>query len=320
MTRLAARLLPDGGRLHLQDGPIDLIVQAWGSAEAVAVAYRAARDRAGSILDELCQELPALRRRCRPGDAPLLGAVARRMQDAVAPFAADVFITPMAAVAGAVAQEVLGAMCASASLARAYVNNGGDIAVHLAPGEALTAGLVDRPDRPSLFATTMLRAEQDVRGVATSGWRGRSHSLGIADAVTVLARTAAEADAAATVIANAVDLPGHPAINRVPCREVDPDSDLGDLPVTRAVGVLAHGEVRTALERGIDCAQGLAARGLIRAAAAHLQGCTVVTPGFAPPVVRGGVAGIGARGSGQALVEGERGRVFQGWSAAAGSV
>ena len=40
-----------------------------------------------------------------------------------------------------------------------------------------------------------------VRGVATSGWRGRSHSLGIADSVTVLAATAAMADAAATVIA-----------------------------------------------------------------------------------------------------------------------
>ena len=52
-----------------------------------------------------------------------------------------------------------------------------------------------------------------MRGIATSGWRGRSFSLGIADAVTVLAATAAEADAAATVIANAVDLPGHPAID-----------------------------------------------------------------------------------------------------------
>ena len=32
------------------------------------------------------------------------------------------------------------------------------------------------------------------RGVATSGWRGRSHSLGIADSVTVVARNAAAAD------------------------------------------------------------------------------------------------------------------------------
>jgi ApbE superfamily uncharacterized protein (UPF0280 family) len=110
MTRLTARLLPDGRRLHLQDGPIDLIVQAWGPPETVALAYRAARHRAAFILDELCTELKLLRRPARPQDAPLHGPVARRMQRAVAPYAPAMFITPMAAVAGAVAEEVLGAM------------------------------------------------------------------------------------------------------------------------------------------------------------------------------------------------------------------
>jgi len=276
MTRLAARLLPDGRRLHLQDGPIDLIVQAWGAPDSVALAYRAARDDAALILDELCAELTLLRRPARPDDASLQGTVARRMQRAVAPYADAMFITPMAAVAGAVAEEVLGALCAAAPLARAYVNNGGDIALYLAPGEALSAGLVDRPDRPSLFGRVTLRAEDGVRGVATSGWRGRSHSLGIADAVTVLAKTAAAADAAATVIANAVDLPGHPAVRRVPCARVDPDSDLGEIPVTRDVGPLAETEIRLALSRGLARAHQLAARNLIRAAALHLQGTTAL--------------------------------------------
>ena len=79
-----------------------------------------------------------------------------------------------------------------------------------------------------------------VRGIATSGWRGRSFSLGIADAVTVLAATAAKADAAATIIANAVDLPNHAAITRVPAREIAPDNDLGERLVTRAVGISAR--------------------------------------------------------------------------------
>ncbi|MBV8703971.1 MAG: UPF0280 family protein, partial [Acetobacteraceae bacterium] len=87
MTRLAARLLADGRRLHLQDGPIDLIVQAWGPPESVALAYHAARHRAASILDELCAELTLLRRPVRPDDVPLQGVVARRMQRAVAPYA-----------------------------------------------------------------------------------------------------------------------------------------------------------------------------------------------------------------------------------------
>lgn len=275
MTRLAARLLSDGRRLHLNDGPIDLVIEAWGEPAAIAAAYRAATARAEKILDELCAELPLLRRRATPADAAARSPVARRMQRAVAPYCDAVFITPMAAVAGAVAEEVLGAMCAAASLARAYVNDGGDIALHLAPGERLTAGLVDRPDRPGLFARAVIAAEDAVRGIATSGWRGRSHSLGIADAVTVLADTAAAADAAATVIANAVDLPAHPGITRVPCASIDPDSDLGDLPVTRTVAPLTDAEKTTALGHGATCARRLLARGLIRAAALHLQGVTV---------------------------------------------
>ena len=274
MTRLAARLLPDGRRLHLNDGPIDLIIEAWGEQSAIAAAYRAATTRAATILDELCLELPLLRRRATPEDPVAQSVVARRMQAAVRPYCEALFITPMAAVAGAVAEEVLGAMCAAASLARAYVNDGGDIALHLAPGERLSAGLVDRPDRPSLFARAVLAAEDGVRGIATSGWRGRSHSLGIADAVTVLADTAAQADAAATVIANAVDLPGHKGVARVPCATIDPDSDLGDLPVTRAVENLTEADKRIALDSGAACARRLRARGLIRAAALHLQGVT----------------------------------------------
>ena len=198
------------------------------------------------------------------------------MQAAVAPHAVDMFITPMAAVAGAVAEEVLAAMLDAADLPRAYVNDGGDIALHLAPGERMAAGLVDRPDRPSLFARAVIEAAAPVRGIATSGWRGRSHSLGIADAVTVLADTASAADAAATVIANAVDLPGHPAIRRVPCREIDPDSDLGDRPVTRAVAKLSHDEIESALAHGAAVARALQHRGLVRAAALHLQGVTVI--------------------------------------------
>lgn len=283
MTRLAARLLPDGRRLHLNDGPIDLVIEAWGDPAATAAAYRAATARAATILDELCLELPLLRRRATFNDAPAQSVVSRCMQRAVAPYCDALFITPMAAVAGAVAEDVLGAMCAASPLARAYVNDGGDIALHLAPGERLTAGLVDRPDRPGLFARAVLAAEDGVRGIATSGWRGRSHSLGIADAVTVLADTAAAADAAATVIANAVDLPGHPGVTRVPCATIDPDSDLGDLPVTRAVEKLAEADKAMALDGGMACARRLLARGLIRAAALHLQGVTVTVGPRADP-------------------------------------
>jgi ApbE superfamily uncharacterized protein (UPF0280 family) len=268
--------LADGRRLHLQDGPIDLIVEAHGSETNLRVAYDAAARRFTGLLDELCGELPMLRQAADPVRCLLQGLVARRMHAAVAPFAADHFITPMAAVAGSVAEEILGAMVGAARLERAYVNNGGDIALYLADRERFTVGLMDRPDDHGLMRTMIIRADDPTRGVATSGRHGRSFSLGIADAVTVLARTASQADAAATIIANAVDLPGHPAIVRCPAQDLQPDSDLGARLVTRDVGGLSDVEIEDALEAGADKARQLLAVGLIDGAALRLHGETVV--------------------------------------------
>jgi ApbE superfamily uncharacterized protein (UPF0280 family) len=278
--------LADGRRLHLQDGPIDLIVEARGSEANLRAAYNAAVHRFTGLLDELCDELPALRRAADPACCLLKGPVARRMHEAVAPFAADHFITPMAAVAGSVAGEILDAMIREAPLDRAYVNNGGDIALHLADGEQFRVGLMDRPDQFGLMRTMVIGAGDPTRGVATSGRHGRSFSLGIADAVTALARTAAQADAAATIIANAVDLPGHPLIVRCPADDLQPDSDLGARLVTRDVGRLEECEIDTALDAGADKARALLASGLITGAALNLQGQTrvIALKGFSASV------------------------------------
>jgi ApbE superfamily uncharacterized protein (UPF0280 family) len=276
MTRLPQiAWLSDGRRLHLQDGPIDLIVEARGEPGEVRVAYEAAAHRFTGLLDELCAELPELRRSA-VARSSLKGLVARRMDAAVAPHAADGFITPMAAVAGSVAEEILGAMLNAATLDRAYVNNGGDIALHLGKGEHFSVGLMDRPDRDGVMRTIRVDADDPVRGIATSGRHGRSFSLGIADAVTVLAATASQADAAATVIANAVDLPGHPAIIRKPANELQPDSDLNARLVTRDVGELSQSEITKALESGAECARQLFDRGLIEGAVLQLCGDMLV--------------------------------------------
>jgi uncharacterized protein len=269
-------LLSDGKRLHLQDGPIDLIIEANGQQDQVRAAYEAAISRFTGLLDELCAELGELRKAAETQRCRLTGIVAQRMHAAVAPFAADHFITPMAAVAGSVAEEILGAMVKAADFDRAYVNNGGDIALHLAQGQHFNIGLIDRPDRLGVMRTMTIEAGDASRGIATSGRHGRSFSLGIADAVTVLARTASQADAAATIVANAVDLPGHPAIVRCPAQDLQPDSDLGARLVTRDVGQLSHQDIETALEAGAASARELLAKGLIEAAALRLHGETVV--------------------------------------------
>ncbi|MGB7601338.1 MAG: UPF0280 family protein [Candidatus Sulfotelmatobacter sp.] len=272
-SRAQIRMLPDGRRLHMHDGPIDLIVEAFGEVAEVEHAYRAACDRFPSVLDELCEELATLRQPWRH-DLTFHGPIACRMVQAVAPHGRSTFITPMAAVAGAVAEEILASMTANAKLAKAYVNNGGDIALHLASGEEFSVGMVERPDRPSLFGTLRIHAAHPIRGIATSGWRGRSFSLGIADAVTVLARSAADADAAATIIANAIDLPGSEKIGRVRARELAPDSDLGKRLVTQSVAQLSLAEIHQALDAGAIVAGHLWDRRLIATAALRLQGET----------------------------------------------
>jgi uncharacterized protein len=277
MTRLPQiALLGDGKRLHLQDGPIDLIVEASGRDAEVRAAYDAAVHRFTGLLDQLCAELAELRKAAHPTHCSLEGAVARRMHAAVAPFAADQFITPMAAVAGSVAEEILGVMLAVTDLKRAYVNNGGDIALHLEAGEQFSIGLMDRPDHLGVMRTFLIDASNPSRGIATSGRHGRSFSLGIADAVTVLAKTASRADAAATIVANAVDLPTHHAIVRCPANELQPDTDLGPRLVTRGVGALSSSDIARALAAGETVARKLLADGLIDGAALCLCGEMVV--------------------------------------------
>jgi hypothetical protein len=271
-------MLPDGRRLHLHDGPIDLIIGADGAPQALSLAYEAAARRFVSVLDELCGELPLLRSQAPKNSLRPRGVVAQRMFAAIEPYCEDCFVTPMAAVAGSVAEEILGSMTVATNLDRAYVNNGGDIAVHLADSCRYKIGMVERPDRPSLFGSLEITAADSVRGIATSGWRGRSFSLGIADAVTVLADRASAADAAATVIANAVNLPDHPGITRIPACEISPDSDLANLLVTRGVEPLSRFEIDAALENGVRVATLLRERGLIHSAALCLQKCVRVLP------------------------------------------
>lgn len=267
-----ARILPDGQRLHLQHGPSDLIVFAEGDR---ACAYDAAIARFETIIAEVVAELPALRGRVSSSTPPPERAVARRMHDATVPFFSGQYLTRMAAVAGAIADEVLVAMMNAAPLDRAYVNNGGDIALHLAPGQTFRTAMKGHDGRD--LGEIEIAAQDKVRGIATSGRHGRSLSMGIADSVTVLSCCAARADVAATLIANAVDIADHPAIARRPAHDVVDDSDLGDLPVVTACGPLDATACSAALAKGRLLAERFQSQGLIAGAGLFLQDAASTT-------------------------------------------
>ena len=273
-ARLAAN------RWQFQHGPIDLVVDVEAPAALQDHSIRDCWDAFQDVLPQLVAELPALRRASSERGA-LRGPVARRMALACAPYADEVFITPMAAVAGSVADELIGVFHRT-GVRRASINNGGDIALHLARGEAYTVGIwsqIASAPRENggagLDGRFVVDADMPVRGIATSGWRGRSLSLGIADSVTVLANSAAAADAAATLIGNAVNCEA-PGIVRAPASQVKDDSDLGDRLVTVDVPALAPAAIAAALARGRRAAMRWRDRGLIHAAALFLQGSVEV--------------------------------------------
>jgi len=254
MQSAQAAMLPDGRRLHLHHGPIDLIIEAWGRNKQAA--YEQATARFKNLLQELVDELPVLRSPMEP-DRIFKGPIARRMQDAISPYQ-EVFVTPMAAVAGAVADEVLTVMKEGNALDKAYVNNGGDSAFHVSGTQKIEATIA-----ASTAGKIVIDSGDPFRGVATSGWSGRSYSLGIADNVSVVAKNAAAADVAATLISNAVDIPGHKAIDRATAISLMPDSDLGEKLVTTDVGELSPLEIDGALINGAEFADGLRQRDLI---------------------------------------------------------
>ena len=261
-----------GDRLHLHHGPIDIVMKVWGTPDAMRAATRAATRAFPRILPTLAEELKELRKPISKGPK-VKGSIAARMVAACEPFA-DEYITPMAAVAGSVAEAPLEVMLKATQLDKAYVNDGGDIALHLTPGHTLTFGLAgdfSGGKIPKLNGKLVLTHDLGIAGIATSGAQGRSFSLGIADSVTVLAASASVADAAATLIANAVNIESD-TIERIPADELDVDTDLGKLLVTSDIGKLTTEQIETALDSGAKVAEAYLARGLISGAVLMLRG------------------------------------------------
>lgn len=277
LKQLVSKSEPDAARFHLQHGPIDIIATLEGDRSQIVSAIQAVWSRFETILPELVRELPLLRTDTHLIERSAIfpeGKVARRMFNAVQPFAVS-FITPMAAVAGSVADELLD-LVSRFDLRKALFNNGGDIAIFVGAGQIASVQLLAPQGMLHLGSNdSPFRA-----GVATSGWSGRSFSLGIADAVTVVAATASEADAAATVIANAVgQFTRHSAIERRRANELKDDSDLGCRWVTMRVGRLPQLLVAEALAQGEMKAQQLLKAGLIQAASLSLQEESVIVTG-----------------------------------------
>jgi len=251
-------------RLFLNHGPIDIVLEAFGKDKPLA--YEKAKKYFSTLLNELVLDMDLLKKEVVP-HRHFNNKISQSMQNATEKFYPD-FITPMAAVAGSVADNILNVLVKDTKLEKAYVNNGGDVSFYLTENQTVKSSLASIPN-----IIAEIDYKDKSRGIATSGWRGRSFSLGIADSVTVLADNAAMADAAATMIANSVNIKNHPSIIKKPAEEIYEDSDLKNLMVTVEVGDLKQSEIEDALKNGNEVGKKYLENGLINAALIELHNC-----------------------------------------------
>ena len=251
-------------RLFLNHGPIDIVLEAFGKDKPLA--YEKAKKYFSTLLNELVLDMDLLKKEVVP-HRNFNNKISQSMQNATEKFYPD-FITPMAAVAGSVADNILNVLVKDTKLEKAYVNNGGDVSFYLTENQTVKSSLASIPN-----IIAEINYKDNSRGIATSGWRGRSFSLGIADSVTVLADNAAMADAAATMIANSVNIQNHPLIIKKPAEEIYEDSDLKNLMVTVEVGDLKQSEIEDALRNGNEVGKKYLENGLINSALIELHNC-----------------------------------------------
>jgi ApbE superfamily uncharacterized protein (UPF0280 family) len=256
-------------RIDLTDGGLAASIVVDASPGAVEAARRAASAVFVGLAARLAVEVEASRVPARPDGTTLVDPLFRRMWRAVRPFS-DVPVAPIVARDGAIAEEILAAVTAAAHLDRAVVTVGGAVALHLTPGFGFRAGLPLAAGEPA--ATVEVRPGDMVRGIGTAAGAELRPLFGIAETVTVSAQTAARAAAAAAVIADSVDLPGHSAVTRVPADLLDPGSPWGARPVVRAVGRLDADDVAAALAAGRMSAERMIEAGTISGCVVALRG------------------------------------------------
>lgn len=267
------RTLEDG-RVFVDYGPASMVITARRDGvdlpELASQAFPLIRDS----LREIAEALPILRQYPRDGDFSGLSGLPLVMAEAVLA-TGEPTLTPMAAVAGTMADTVADWIYARGADFVA-VNNGGDIALRLAPGQQLRMGIL--PDlEGSISQVITIRSEDGIGGVCTSGLGGRSLTRGIASSVSVFAARCAVADACATHIANCSYIDS-PRVHTCLAGEIEPESDIAGLTIVSAVEKLTEEEAERGLAQIRAEAEKQLRRGNLLFAAGDIQGRQVWIP------------------------------------------
>ena len=277
MVDRRVEVLPGGKAVLVENGPLRLVIQAFSGAVTETDLVKEAAEYAFDCLDRVAQSLPLLKKRHGFITISPPHEIAGVMLESVR-LIGDEDLTPMAAVAGTIADFVADWIFYR-GVSRVIVDNGGDIAVRLKSGEVTNIGFRPSVDSPEITHVVQLHAKFSSWGINTSGMGGRSLTRGIASAVTVFAQNSSVADAAATAVANACYAEDQ-NIHQLPALAVDPHTDLGNMPVTVSADGISKETVEKALENGLQAAERLMGRDIIRGAVIVVADKIVLTAGF----------------------------------------
>jgi ApbE superfamily uncharacterized protein (UPF0280 family) len=260
--------------MFLEIGPASLVIIGEKNGEPYEFQKEKLVQKVKSILGEIREYLPVLKQKAyKIKNTKHMPDVPRKMVEAVKAID-EASLTPMAAVAGSVA-DAMKEFLKNEGVDLVSVNNGGDISIFNKKGRGLKIDIGDIHTGES--SPYMLNIEQLIDyGLATSGFGGRSFTLGLADIVTVVAATGAVADAAATFICNCTNTESG-QITRKKASEVDPLTDIPDDNVTIRIGELNEEDILKALENGLDIATNIKKQKHIYDAIIKLQGHMVTT-------------------------------------------
>ncbi len=272
-------VLPNGTVLFEQ-GPMRLFIQALEHGKPLIDLAREGARKAKTVLEQMALFLPVIKRKSQglklKEEYP---DVIRRMIDATRKMD-EPDLTPLAAVAGAASDEVADFMILRGGT-KIIVDNGGDIAIRLREGESVRVGIKAEVDAREPSYLISVEQTTGIGGIATSGLGGRSFTKGIASAATVLSESASCSDAAATVIGNATNI-DDPLIRRSLAESIYPDTDIAGEWVTVEVGKLPLGKIEAALQQGLEKANAICQKGLIKGALIAVKGRVGWTPSVEP--------------------------------------
>jgi len=255
-------------------GPMRLAIRAWQNSRPQTTLCRQAAQAAFAYLEGVATHKTVLSNVAGNIKALPKNDLTQRMIESARAIG-DIDLTPMAAVAGTIADAVADWLCGR-GLTKVVVDNGGDIAIRLAAGETATVGIRPQIDRFDISHIARLDDSRSSWGVTTSGFGGRSFTRGIASAVTVIAENASIADAAATAIANACFVEDS-SIVQIPAEQLDPNTDLKGVNVTVDVGALSTAKKIQAVEMALSKADALCRQEIITGALIALEDIFVMT-------------------------------------------